>query len=102
MWMSPQSFDAAWQEEFYELMRAEPKWLSGIVFGPQVRVSLPELREAIPAKYPIRNYPDITHSRQCQYPVPDWDQAHALTSNRECINPRPIDMVLIHNLLQPH
>jgi hypothetical protein len=102
MWMSPQSFDAAWIDEFYELMRAEPKWLSGIVFGPQVRVGLPELREAIPEKYPIRNYPDITHSRQCQYPVPDWDLAHAITSSRECINPRPTDMAVIHNLLQPH
>lgn len=102
MWMSPQSFDAVWMDEFYGLVRAEPAWLSGIVFGPQVRVSLPELRAAIPQRYPIRNYPDITHSRQCQYPVPDWDLAHALTSSREAINPRPTDMAVIHNLLQPH
>ncbi len=100
MWMSPQSFDAAWMEEFYGIMRDEPEWLSGIVFGPQVRVSLPELRSAIPARYPIRRYPDITHSRQCQYPVPDWDLAHALTSNREAINPRPTDMATIFRLLQ--
>ena len=26
------------------------------------------MRAAIPAQYPIRHYPDITHSRQCQYP----------------------------------
>ncbi len=102
MWMSPQSFDAAWMDEFYDLVRAEPAWLAGIVFGPQVRVSLPELRAAVPKRYPIRHYPDITHSRQCQYPVPDWDLAHALTSSREAINPRPTDMAVIHNLLQPH
>ena len=43
------------------------------------RMSLPQLRAAVPARYPIRHYPDITHSRQCQYPVPDWDVAYAVT-----------------------
>ena len=102
MWVSPQSFDAAWMDEFYEIVRGEPEWLSGVVFGPQVRVSLPQLREAIPARYPIRRYPDITHSRQCQYPVPDWDLAHALTSGREAINPRPTQMASIFRLLQSY
>jgi hypothetical protein len=102
MWMSPQGFTAEWMEEYYELMKAEPEWLSGIVFGPQVRTSLPELRARIPAKYPIRHYPDITHSRQCQYPVPDWDLAHAITSAREPINPRPTGQATIFRLLQPH
>ena len=75
----------------WRLMKAEPAWLAGVVFGPQVRVSLPELRKAIPAKYPIRDYPDITHSLRCQYPVPDWDVAYSLTEGREVINPRPRD-----------
>jgi hypothetical protein len=102
MWVSPQSFNRAWLQEFYDIMKAEPAWLSGVVFGPQVRVSLKELREAIPAKYPIRHYPDITHSRQCQYPVPDWDVAHAVTSAREAINPRPLGQATIFRLLQPY
>jgi hypothetical protein len=102
MWMSPQGFTAEWMEEFFGLMQAEPKWLSGLVFGPQVRVSLPTLREKVPARYPIRHYPDITHSRQCQYPVPDWDVAHAVTSSRECINPRPNGQATIFRLLQPY
>jgi hypothetical protein len=102
MWMSPQSFNASWMEEFYGIMKTEPAWLSGIVFGPQNRVSLKQLREAIPQKYPIRHYPDITHSRQCQYPVPDWDLAHALTSSREAINPRPLGEATIFRLLQPY
>ncbi|MBI2432292.1 MAG: hypothetical protein HYV26_05425, partial [Candidatus Hydrogenedentes bacterium] len=89
MWMSPQSFNPEWMEVFYGLMQAEPQWLGGIVYGPQNRVSLPELREKIPAKYPIREYPDITHSLACQYAVPEWDPAYALTENREVINPRP-------------
>jgi len=102
MWVSPQGFSQAWLEEFLEILkRDEPAWLAGVVFGPQVRVSLPELRAAVPKKYPIRHYPDITHSRQCQYPVPDWDVAHAVTSGRECINPRPLGQAAIFRALQP-
>ena len=95
MWVSPQSFSREWFDEFLTLMQSEPAWLAGVVFGPQVRVSLPELRKAIPAKYPIRDYPDITHSLRCQYPVPDWDVAYSLTEGREVINPRPRDQAAI-------
>ena len=49
----------------------------------------------MPAKYPIRDYPDITHSLRCQYPVPDWDVAYSLTEGREVINPRPRDQAAI-------
>src|SRR5882672_8038686 len=95
MWVSPQSFTKAWMDEFLELMRAEPPWLSGVAFGPQVRMPIAELRAALPKRYPIRDYPDITHSRHCQYPVPDWDLAFALTEGREVINPRPTQMAQI-------
>ncbi len=99
MWMSPQSFTAAWMDEFIEYMqREQPAWLSGIVFGPQNRLSLPELRKLIPAQYPIRRYPDITHSIRCQYPVPDWDVAYAITEEREVINPRPTHYAQIFRL----
>src|SRR5262249_41291969 len=40
-------------------------------------------------------YPDITHSRHCEYPVPDWDVAFALAEGREGINPRPMDEAAI-------
>lgn len=102
MWVSPQSFNKEWLDEFFEIMKSEPSWLGGIVFGPQVRISLPELRKAIPEKYPIRHYPDITHTRQCQYPVPEWDVAFAVTEGRECINPRPVDETAVFKLLQPY
>jgi len=103
MWVSPQSFNQAWLDEFLGILKNEqPAWLSGVVFGPQVRISLPKLREIVPAKYPIRHYPDITHSRQCQYPVPDWDTAYAVTEARECINPRPEDEAAIFRKTQPH
>jgi len=98
MWVSPQSFNSAWMQEFFELMRREPVWLTGIVYGPQVRISLPQLRAGLPARYPIRDYPDITHSRHCQFPVPDWDLAFAMTEGRESINPRPRAMASIHRL----
>ncbi|MBI3697948.1 MAG: hypothetical protein HY238_24330, partial [Acidobacteria bacterium] len=102
MWVSPQSFNQAWLDEFYGILRNEqPAWLSGVVFGPQIRVNLKQLREAVPAKYPIRHYPDITHSRHAQYPVPDWDIAYAATEAREGINPRPLDQARIFRLLQP-
>jgi hypothetical protein len=101
MWVSPQGFSYEWLQQFLDLLRAEPAWLSGVAFGPQVRVSLPDLRKAVPAKYPIRDYPDITHSLRCQYGVPDWDVAYALTEGREVINPRPRDESAIFHAFAP-
>ncbi|MGA2136344.1 MAG: hypothetical protein ABSH50_28980 [Bryobacteraceae bacterium] len=92
MWVSPQSFNQEWLDEFLAILRDEqPTWLAGVVYGPQTRISLPELRAAVPARYPIRLYPDITHNLQCQFPVPDWDPAFAVTEARESINPRPLE-----------
>ena len=103
MWVSPQSFDRAWMDQFLGILKNDqPAWLSGVVYGPQVRMSLPQLRAAVPARYPIRHYPDITHSRAAQYPVPDWDVAYALTEGREVINPRPVDEANIFRLMQPY
>jgi hypothetical protein len=103
MWVSPQSFNAAWMDEFLGILEnGQPAWLSGVVFGPQVRMSLPQLRAAVPKRYPIRLYPDITHSRQSQFPVPDWDVAYAVTEGREVINPRPVDEANIFRLLAPY
>jgi hypothetical protein len=101
MWVAPQGFSQEWLEEFYGIVNKQPAWLEGIVFGPQVRVSLQQLRAAIPKRYPIRHYPDITHSIRSQYSVPDWDLAYALTLGREPINPRPRDQAAIFRLLQP-
>jgi hypothetical protein len=96
MWVSPQSFNQVWLDEFIEILNRErPAWLHGVVFGPQQRGSMARLRQLVPPQYPIRLYPDITHSRQCQYPVPDWDTAYAVTEARECINPRPRDEAAI-------
>jgi hypothetical protein len=99
MWVSPQSFTQEWMDEFLALVQKEPAWLTGLVYGPQTRLTLEQLRAAVPHKYPIRFYPDITHSRTCQYPVPNWDLAFALTEARETINPRPLGEAQIFRLL---
>ena len=104
IWLSPQCFRPTrkWLDDFYSNVRREPEWLGGIVFGPWIKTPLPELRRIIPEKYPIRHYPDITHSLHCQYPVKDWDLAFAITLGRECINPRPRAEKHIHNLFAPY
>ena len=102
MWVSPQSFNQEWLDEFLQIVRGEqPAWLSGIVYGPQTRIGIGELRAAVPARYPIRQYPDITHNIQCQYPVPNWDPAFALTAGRESLNPRPREEAGIFRRTQP-
>lgn len=102
MWVSPQSFTQTWLDEFVDLIKKEPSWLDGIVYGPQVRMDLPAFRRLIPARYPVRDYPDITHSRHCQYPVPNWDLAFAATQGREVANPRPEQMARIFRRSRPH
>ena len=101
MWVSPQSFGEKDLDEFFRLANDAP-WLDGVVHGPQCRVSLPELRRKLRASLPIRLYPDITHSLQCQFPVPDWDRAFAATEGRECINPRPEGHAAIARQYLPH
>jgi hypothetical protein len=102
MWVAPQGFSSEWLNEFYGILRTDPKWLDGIVFGPQIRVSLKTLRESVPRRFPIRHYPDITHSLRSQYSVRDWDPAYQLTLHREPINPRPIDQAHIFRHTNPH
>ncbi len=92
MWISAQGFSREWMDEFVGILQNEaPTWLSGVVYGPWCHMTIADFRRLIPAQYPIRSYPDITHSVDCQYPVPDWDMAFALTEGRETINPRPRD-----------
>src|SRR4051794_1843939 len=103
MWMSPQGFNEAWMNDFFSLVAGShtATWLDGVVFGPQSRLGLPEFRKRMPKNYPVRFYPDITHSVQSQYPVPNWDIAYALTEGREVINPRPQDQANILRRLSP-
>ncbi len=101
MWMSPQGFTKEWMDGFMDFMRTrQPAWLTGIVFGPQNRMKLADLRAGLPQQYPIRHYPDITHTIQCQFPVPDWDYAFAITEQREPVNPRPTQYARIYQMFK--
>jgi hypothetical protein len=102
LWLAPQGFEAKSFAFFLKAMSPPPAWLSGIVYGPQVRIPLADLRAQLPASLPIRHYPDITHTRQSQYPVPDWDPAFAYTAGREPVNPRPLDQTTIFRVQQKH
>ena len=103
--MSPQAFDYKKRQrkrrdmdKFYELMKKEPEWLDGIVYGPQIKASLETIRKNVPAKYPIRRYPDITHVRSSQYSIDryhKYDKYISRTLSREPINPRPRDYAKI-------
>lgn len=103
LWLSPQGFRGEEMEGFFEhLESVAPDWLEGVVFGPWVHQDLAAFRARVPEKYPVRYYPDITHTRHCQYPLPDWDLAYALTQGREPTCPRPEAMANILRRLQPH
>jgi hypothetical protein len=100
IWISPQAFkpSTVWYSNFFKHINRKPEWLGGVVYGPWIKMPLPDVRKATDPSIPIRLYPDITHSYSCQFPVPQWDLAFAMTLGRECINPRPYDEKLIHNL----
>jgi hypothetical protein len=102
MWVSPQGFRPEWMKEFIEILQTEPEWLGGVCYGPGTPLTLARLRALVPKRYPIRHYPDITHSRTSQYPVPDWDVAFAMTEAREPINPRPLGEARIFRVQQPN
>jgi hypothetical protein len=99
IWVSPQVFKPSkqWYAKFYEHVNRQYEWFGGVVYGPWIKTPLPEVKKLINPSIPIRLYPDITHSYSCQFPVPDWDIAYAMTLGRECINPRPEDEKYIHN-----
>lgn len=101
IWVSLQNSHATsdWLAEFFEKLNQQPDWLGGVVYGPWISISLPEVRRRLAPAIPIRRYPDIAHNRNCQYPVPGWDTAFELTQARESTNPRPRAMKKIHNAL---
>ena len=99
MWVSPQNFRGEALDYFYDhLRREQPDWLDGVVYGPWVEDTIKHMRETVPERYGLRRYPDICHTVRCQYPAPAWDQAFAITANREPICPRPTQYAQIHNL----
>ncbi len=97
VWLSLQGFDSKKEEAVYSYVEQKlPPWLGGLVAGP-ASPPIARTRHRLPARYQLRLYPDVTHNKICQYQVPNWDQAYALTLGREAVNPRPAEYALIHN-----
>jgi hypothetical protein len=97
VWLSMQGFSPRKAEVVYQYLdRQVPEWFGGIVAGPS-SPPIPEIRRRLPKGVRLRLYPDITHNKICQYEVPEWDQAYALTLGREAVNPRPAEYAAIHN-----
>ena len=89
IWLSMQSFEPPQVDFVHHWINEKmPAWLGGLVAGPS-SPPIPETRARLPQPYGFRDYPDITHTVRCQYPVAWWDPAFALTLGRECANPRP-------------
>ena len=102
MWIAPQGFHGADEAHFYAALEDGLDWLDGVIFGPWIHLTPDAFRARVPARYPVRLYPDITHCWSCQYPVPEWDLALAACQGREPINPRPRDQARIVALSAAH
>ncbi len=101
VWLSLQGFDSKKEEAVYRYIDEKlPLWLGGLVAGPS-SPPIARTRLRLSARYQLRLYPDLTHNKICQYQVPNWDQAYALTLGREAVNPRPAEYALIHNRFAP-
>lgn len=102
VWLSMQGFGFAKSEKCFKwLDEKKPTWFGGVVCGP----SSPPIRwtrQKLDARYPIRSYPDITHTVRAQYPIYWWDPAFAFTLGRECINPTPVYQKNLHNWFAPY
>lgn len=93
-----------WGEKFTEEISREPDFIEGIIYGPNHAMPLEDLRKAVPSKYPLRFYPDVTHCVRCEYPVhfdkDDWHYAFASTFGRESVNPRPVEYRHIYRITE--
>lgn len=90
IWLSMQGFEKPQVDFVHNWINDKmPAWLGGLVGGPS-SPPLPQTRARLPQRYGLRDYPDITHTVRCQYPVAWWDPAYALTLGRESANPRPV------------
>ena len=102
IWLSLQGYNPEECAFVYAYIHQRlPAWLGGIVVGPS-SPSLEDTRAALPARYPIRHYPDITHTVRCDYPVVWWDPVFAVTLGREPVNPQPLYYANIYRFIAPY
>ncbi len=102
VWLSLQGFHGEKVNTAYAYIKEhQPGWLGGLVDGPSSPPT-DQQRMNLPPQYKFRLYPDLTHNKLCQFVVPWWDNAFALTLGREAINPCPAQFTQIHNWYAPH
>lgn len=91
-----------WGETFLSEMNKKPSFVDFVVQGPNRAFTTEQLRRRLPAEYPVRFYPDITHNVRCETPVhftlDDWHYAWTTALSRECVNPRPNEYKKYHYL----
>jgi hypothetical protein len=101
VWLSLQKFSAGDVDAVFAWIdRERPDWLGGLIAGPG-SYPLQEIRARLDRRYRVRDYPDIAHTVRCQYPVPQWDPAFALTLGREPVNPRLLFYARVHDRIAP-
>ena len=101
-WVSLQGFTPENSQYVYKYIQDKmPVWLGGLITGPS-SPTVEETRAALPAKYKLRHYPDVTHNVRCEFEIPWWDPSFALTLGREAINPRPYHYAAIYKVLDPY
>ena len=102
LWVSNQTFEADEDDYFFKYLETEADgWLTGVVYGPWSRMTVEQLRQRTPSRFLLRDYPDLTHTARCQYPVSSWDTAYAHTLGREPVCPRPRAMRQIFHRTLP-
>ncbi len=96
VWISVQGFNRAHLDYFFNTLRTrQPDWLAGVIQSSWTDLTIAQIRERTPARYPIRSCVDIGHVLHCMYPVHELDTAFAITEGREQIFPRPEAMQVI-------
>ncbi|MCW3120091.1 MAG: hypothetical protein JWM28_4173 [Chitinophagaceae bacterium] len=101
-WISLQGFTAAQSRYVYKYIQEKmPNWLGGLITGPS-SPTVEETRAALPVKYKLRHYPDLTHNVRCEFEIPWWDPAFSLTLGREAVNPRPAHYAAIYRAIDPY
>ena len=95
-----------WGDVLIRELRKEPDEIDTVIMGPNHAFPMHDMRKKVPAKYPIRFYPDITHNLRCEYPVnfleDDWHYALCSTLSRESVNPRPTELRTLHRIFSPY
>eukprot|EP00041_Stephanoeca_diplocostata_P026368 m.709830 g.709830 ORF g.709830 m.709830 type:complete len:415 (-) comp22947_c0_seq2:2661-3905(-) len=76
LWICPQDWNTSDYSRWTQLVSvpSAKSWLDGVIYGPGMPISLETFRNSTaPNNFPVRLYPDITHSVGDQLPVPNWD-----------------------------